>query len=85
MTTPLSVYLPFNRDCLRGTFVPAKRSAALPAPRGHWLIVQEQNVIVVSEDGAFRLPTGELPADLAARRVRRALQRRFLALAWAGR
>src|SRR5438552_14693533 len=30
VTTPLSVYLPFNRDCLGATFVPAKRGATPP-------------------------------------------------------
>ncbi len=31
MPTPLSVYLPFNRDCLRGAFVPAKRGGPASA------------------------------------------------------
>jgi NAD+ diphosphatase len=65
MITPLSVYLPFNRDCLRGAFVPAKRGTSPPAPRGHWLIVQEQDILVVPDHGEFRLPTGELPVELA--------------------
>jgi NAD+ diphosphatase len=64
--TPLSVYLPFNRDCLRGAFETAKRGTKPPEPRGHWLLVQEQNLIVVPEGRAFRLPS-ELPADLDGR------------------
>ena len=31
--TPTTVYLPFNRDCLRGEFVPAKHGGPPPAPR----------------------------------------------------
>ncbi len=65
MATPLSVYLPFNRDCLRGAFVPAKRGASPPALGGRWLIVQEQNILVVEGDGEFRLPTGEPPVELS--------------------
>jgi NAD+ diphosphatase len=62
--TPLSVYLPFNRDCLRGAFVPAK-GARPPAERhGHWLIVQDQGLIVVPEGDRFRLPSGECPPAL---------------------
>jgi NAD+ diphosphatase len=58
--TPLSVYLPFNRECLGPAFEPAKHGSAVPAPRGHWLIVQDQG-LVVPEGDAPRLPTGELP------------------------
>jgi NAD+ diphosphatase len=64
--TPLSVYLPFNRDCLRGAFETAKRGTKPPEPRGHWLLVQEQNLIVVPDGSAFRLPS-ELPSDLDGR------------------
>jgi NAD+ diphosphatase len=66
MPTPLSVYLPFNRDCLRGAFVPAKRGASPPPLSGHWLIVQEQNIAVVEDAGQLRLPVGESPAELSA-------------------
>ena len=62
--TPTTVYLPFNRDCLRGEFEPAKHGGPPPAPRGHWLLVQEQKLVVVPEGGGFRLPTGELPTSL---------------------
>jgi NAD+ diphosphatase len=64
VTTPLTVYLPFNRDCLRGAFVPAKRGMKPPNERGNWFIVQDQNLIVVREGETFRLPTGERPAKL---------------------
>ena len=59
--TPLSVYLPFNRDCLRGEFTPAKDGVTPPEPRGRWLIVQEQALVVVPEESAVRLPEGEAP------------------------
>jgi NAD+ diphosphatase len=66
MTTPLSVYLPFNRDCLSGTFVPAKRGdTPLPAA-GDWLIVQEQRLLVLADGDSFRLPSGAAPAGLEA-------------------
>src|SRR6266571_8411277 len=62
--TPTTVYLPFNRDCLRGEFVPAKHGGPPPAQHGHWLLVQEQRLVVVPAGGGFRLPTGELPEGL---------------------
>ena len=62
MTTPLSVYLPFNRDCLGTTFVPAKHGVKPPEPTGHWLLVQGQHLIVVPDGAELRLPTGTIPA-----------------------
>ena len=64
MTTPLSVYLPFNIDCLRGAFVPAKRGTKPPAERGNWLIIQDQKLVVIPDGDRFRLPSGERPAKL---------------------
>ena len=52
--TPLTVYLPFNRDCLRDAFVPAKAGATPPEPRGHWLLVQDQALLVVPEGDRFQ-------------------------------
>ena len=63
--TPESVYLPFNRDCLRGTFTPAKRGTKPPDARGHWLIVQDQNLLVVADESTPCLPQGALPAGCA--------------------
>jgi NAD+ diphosphatase len=67
--TPLSVYLPFNRDVLGTAFVPAKRGSKPPKETGHWLVVQEQGLVVVpdgsAEAGRFRLPRGPLPEALA--------------------
>ena len=62
MTTPLSVYLPFNRDSIGAAFVPAKRGPKPPDATGHWLIVQEQRLIVVPDGDSFRLPTGPTPS-----------------------
>ncbi len=59
--TPLSVYLPFNRDCFRGAFEPAKQGAKPPDPRGYWLIVQDQGVLVARSGDGFSLPSGECP------------------------
>ena len=59
--TPLSVYLPFNMDCLRGEFTPAKRGGGPPAGTGRWLIVQDQKLLVVPDRDGFRLPAGATP------------------------
>jgi NAD+ diphosphatase len=64
--TPLTVYLPFNRDCLRGGFVPAKQGGRPPERRGRWLVVQDQKLLVEPEGEGFRLPEGELPPGLGA-------------------
>lgn len=61
--TPHSVYLPFNRDCLKGTFEPAKRGSKPPDPSGHWLIVQDQGLLVSKTDGTLTLPDGACPLD----------------------
>jgi NAD+ diphosphatase len=64
MTTPLSVHLPFNRDILGATFEPAKRGGKPSDERGHWLLVQGQNLLVTTEGAGFRLPTGDCPVSL---------------------
>ncbi|MBI3636791.1 MAG: NAD(+) diphosphatase [Candidatus Rokubacteria bacterium] len=61
MPTPHSVYLPFNRDALRGAFEPAKRGKR-PDPQGHWLIVQDQGLVVSTDHHELSLPCGECPA-----------------------
>jgi len=62
--TPLTVYLPFNRDCVRDGFVPAKTGDVPPPPHGHWLLVQDQALLLHAEGDRFRLPEGDRPADL---------------------
>jgi NAD+ diphosphatase len=57
--TPLTVYLPFNRDCLGADFVPAKGGTAPPAGRGRLVVVQEQGLIVAADGDAFALPPAE--------------------------
>ena len=64
---PLSVYLPFNRECLGPAFVPAKHGTAPSEPGGHWLIVQEQGLVVVPDETTMRLPSGALPAAFDGR------------------
>jgi NAD+ diphosphatase len=62
---PLTVYLPFNRDCLGDAFVPAKLAEAAPVTReGYWLAIQEQGLLVTPDGDGFRLPRGERPAGL---------------------
>jgi NAD+ diphosphatase len=61
------VYLPFNRDCLGGGFVPAKHSTERPSATGHWLIVQDQGLVVMPEGDGFRLPSGAAPAAFEGR------------------
>jgi NAD+ diphosphatase len=65
VTTPLTAYLPFNRDVLGPAFAPAKRGTTPPGDRGHWLIVQDQSLIVVTDGDRLRLPHGGLPSGLA--------------------
>jgi NAD+ diphosphatase len=65
MTTPLSVYLPFNRDCVGDGFVPAKHGGRPPEATGQWFIVQNQGLVVVPDGEGFTLPRGERPAALA--------------------
>jgi NAD+ diphosphatase len=63
--TLLTTTLPFNRDCLGPDFEPAKRATAAPAERrGHWLIVQDQG-LVLPDAPVPTLPFGEPPAALA--------------------
>ena len=62
--TPLSVFLPFNRDCVGDTFVPAKQGGKSPETSGHWLIVQNQGLVVVPDGEGFILPRGERPPAL---------------------
>jgi NAD+ diphosphatase len=59
--TPDTVYLPFNRDCLGAEFEPAKRGGKPPDPHGHWLIVQDQGLVVPAGDRVV-LPEGPAPA-----------------------
>jgi NAD+ diphosphatase len=63
--TPETVNLPFNRDCLGAAFVPAKRGGAVPPPKGHWLLVQDQALLVCDDGGQPALPCGPAPAALA--------------------
>ena len=62
----LSVYLPFNRDCIGDGFVPGKQARAAPDREGHWVIVQDQHLVVCGEGDELRLPSGELPESLGA-------------------
>ena len=69
--TPLTATLPFNRDCIGQTFEPAKRGGALPDRRGHWLIVQDQGLIVSNDNHELALPFGNAPAgfEVAAKQA----------------
>ncbi len=60
--TPLSVYLPFNRECMRGDFRPAKDVTPPAEPRGHWLLVQDQSLVVTDSGEGFAVPVGGPPA-----------------------
>jgi NAD+ diphosphatase len=63
-TTPLSVYLPFNREVLGREFTPGKHGGRPSDKSGHWVIVQDQALVVAPEGEAFRLPCGDCPIDL---------------------
>ena len=62
--TPLSVYLPFNRDIIGRAFEPAKSGGPVPPKTGRWLLVQEQNLVVTGAPDDPRLPSGALPPPL---------------------
>ena len=64
MTTPLTVQLPFNRDILGAAFTPAKRGGKPGGDRGHWILVQEQSLLVVPHGATFQLPRGTCPVPL---------------------
>src|SRR5262245_49842195 len=64
--TPLSAYLPFNRDVIGRAFEPAKSGGPAPSRDGRWLLVQEQNLLVSGAPDEPRLPSGALPSALAS-------------------
>jgi len=64
VTTPLSVYLPFNREVLGAEFEPAKQGGTPPETTGLWLLVQDQELLVVPDGDGFRLPSGAPPTGL---------------------
>jgi NAD+ diphosphatase len=66
MSQPSTVYLPFNVDCLRGAFTPAKRGLKPPAAEGHWVLVQDQSLLVRPTEAGVGLPSGPRPAGLEA-------------------
>jgi NAD+ diphosphatase len=61
--TPATVYLPFNRDCLGDSFLPAKHGDKPPATEGHWVIVHEQGLVVAGA-AELTLPCGACPTEL---------------------
>jgi NAD+ diphosphatase len=63
--TPLSVYLPFNRECIRSAFEPAKQGTKPPEPEGRWVIVRDQALVVVPGGDGLALPAGACPGELA--------------------
>jgi NAD+ diphosphatase len=63
---PLTLYLPFNRDCLGSTFVPAKRGGTPARDEGLWVIVQDQGLIVVPDGEGVRLPSSDLLTPLGS-------------------
>jgi len=60
-----TVYLPFNRESLRGQFVPAQNDDQPEEKRGTWLLVQENALLIRPESGPreWRLPEAPLPED----------------------
>ncbi len=66
MVKPKMISLPFNCDCLREEFVPARHLEGPLERRGFWFLIQKQCLLVL-ENGTgaeWRLPQGALPAGL---------------------
>ena len=63
---PLAAYLPFNRDCIKGGFEPAKRGAVSGVPDGRWLILQDQSLVVANDQHELALPSGSRPSGFDA-------------------
>jgi NAD+ diphosphatase len=68
--TPLSVYLPFNRDVLGDEYVSAKSGASPPVAEGYWLLVRDQGLVVSGDGNDLRLPEGPAPDVVAGREAR---------------
>ncbi|MET0852794.1 MAG: NAD(+) diphosphatase [Candidatus Rokuibacteriota bacterium] len=62
--TPMSVFLPFNREVLGPSFEPAKSASSPPPQEGRWLLVQDQGLVLTGEEADPRLPEGALPGAL---------------------
>jgi NAD+ diphosphatase len=58
----LTVYLPFNRESLRGRFVLGKDLNTPGDRQGFWFLVQSQNLFVCQDgsESGFRIPRGPL-------------------------
>lgn len=66
---PEAVNLPFNRESLEGKFVPAKILDLPASQSGHWLLIQNQSLLVTGDgqEAAGNLPEGPLPPAFAAK------------------
>ncbi len=53
--------LPFNRDSLRGRFVPAKRIPAPADHAGHWFLIQKEDLVLPDVPGEPWVATGGFP------------------------
>ncbi len=62
----MAAYLPFNRESLKGEFVPAKVGGQPAEQSGHWLILQDKALIATPEAPGWCLPFGPLPAAFQA-------------------
>jgi NAD+ diphosphatase len=58
---PLTVYLPFNRESLRGRFVLGKNLDMAGDRHGFWLLVQSQSLFVCQDGTSWQIPRGTLP------------------------
>jgi NAD+ diphosphatase len=59
--------LPFNRESLKGEFVPAKAGGQSAEQAGHWLIIQDNALIATSAAPQWCLPFGPLPEEFAGK------------------
>ena len=65
--TPMAAHLPFNRESMKGAFVPAKHGGQPVEQAGHWLIIQDSALIATAAAPQWCLPFGPLPPEFTGK------------------
>jgi NAD+ diphosphatase len=59
------VNLPFNHEAVKEHFIPLPPGSEAPEEDGCWLILQGTSLVVKNDNGALKLPCGQVPRFLA--------------------